>query len=182
VLAIVYHLVYTCIYQQFSDAHIDNPKEMTMPDFPTNLTNTAKDITTVAKDAGYVAVGLGVIGFQKAQVQRQELLKRLGDPRSDIETRLNEVRSDVTKAVHDVTKAVSDATKAMPDVTKAMPDITKAVHDVDARVEDVIERIEAAIVPFEQRLPIPARDLANQIHVQAREARSQIRSLIRTSA
>jgi methyl-accepting chemotaxis protein len=169
---------------------------MTMPDFPTNLTNTANDITTVAKDAGYVAVGLGVIGFQKAQVQRQELLKRLGDPRSDIEARLNEVRSDVTKAVHDVTKAVSDATKAMPDVTKAihdvtkampdvtkaMPDITKAVHDVDARVEDVIERIEAAIVPFEQRLPIPARDLANQIHVQAREARSQIRSLIKTSA
>ena len=48
-----------------------------MPDFPTNLTNTAKDFTTVAKDAGYVAVGLGVIGFQKAQVQRQELKKRL---------------------------------------------------------------------------------------------------------
>ena len=53
-----------------------------MPDFPTNLTNTAKDFTTVAKDAGYVAIGLGVIGFQKAQVQRQELLKRLSSCRT----------------------------------------------------------------------------------------------------
>jgi hypothetical protein len=125
-----------------------------MPDFPTNLTNTAKDITTVAKDAGYVAVGLGVIGFQKAQVQRQELIKRLAEPRTEIDTLLNGVRSDVTKAV----------------------------QDVDARVEDVIARIEAAIVPLEQRLPVQARDLANQIHVQAREARSQIRGLIKTGA
>ena len=70
---------------------------MTMPDFPTNLTSTAKDITTVAKDAGYVAVGLGVIGFQKAQVQRQELIKRLSDPRNDIETRLSEVRICLSK-------------------------------------------------------------------------------------
>ena len=46
----------------------------------------------------------------------------------------------------------------------------------------MIERIEAAIVPLEQRLPVPARDLANQIHVQARGARSQIRSLIKTGA
>src|SRR4030088_3065763 len=52
VLAIVYLYVYTCIHQQFSETPSDHRKEMTMPDFPTNLTSTAKDITTVAKDAG----------------------------------------------------------------------------------------------------------------------------------
>ncbi len=34
-------------------------------------------LSTLAKDALYVTVGLGVIGFQKAQVQRRELRGRL---------------------------------------------------------------------------------------------------------
>ena len=34
-----------------------------------------EDATKVLKDALYVSVGLGVIAFQKAQVQRQELQK-----------------------------------------------------------------------------------------------------------
>lgn len=35
------------------------------------------EITRVLEDAAYVGVGLGVIAFQKAQVQRQELKKSL---------------------------------------------------------------------------------------------------------
>jgi len=34
-----------------------------------------EDATKVLKDALYVSIGLGVIAFQKAQVQRQELHK-----------------------------------------------------------------------------------------------------------
>ena len=36
-----------------------------------------QDATKVLKDALYVSVGLGVIAFQKAQVQRNELQKAL---------------------------------------------------------------------------------------------------------
>ncbi len=36
-----------------------------------------QDATKVLKDALYVSVGLSVIAFQKAQVQRQELQKAL---------------------------------------------------------------------------------------------------------
>jgi hypothetical protein len=36
-------------------------------------------VSKVALDALYVSVGLGVIVFQKAQVQRHELTKRLKD-------------------------------------------------------------------------------------------------------
>lgn len=35
------------------------------------------DVTKPVKDALYVAVGLGVIGIQRAQVQRRELRKQL---------------------------------------------------------------------------------------------------------
>jgi len=37
------------------------------------------DIRKTVTDAGYVTVGLGVLGFQQAQVRRRELQKRLGD-------------------------------------------------------------------------------------------------------
>ena len=38
-----------------------------------------EDATKVLKDALYVSVGLGVIAFQKAQVQRVELQKAVED-------------------------------------------------------------------------------------------------------
>ena len=37
------------------------------------------DIRKTVTDAGYVTVGLGVLGFQQAHVRRRELLKRLGN-------------------------------------------------------------------------------------------------------
>ena len=39
----------------------------------TNMGTIAKGVTDLARDAAYVAVGLGVLGYQRAQVQRVEL-------------------------------------------------------------------------------------------------------------
>jgi hypothetical protein len=36
------------------------------------------DLAKAAQDALYVSVGLGILAFQKAQVQRQELQKAVG--------------------------------------------------------------------------------------------------------
>ena len=38
------------------------------------------DVNKALQDAAYVAVGLGVIGFQKAQVRRRELARLVGEP------------------------------------------------------------------------------------------------------
>lgn len=35
------------------------------------------EISNVVKDAAYVSVGLGILAFQRLQVRRQELKKRL---------------------------------------------------------------------------------------------------------
>jgi hypothetical protein len=43
-----------------------------------------EDATKVLKDALYVSVGLSVIAFQKAQVQRQELQKAVEDRLKDL--------------------------------------------------------------------------------------------------
>ncbi len=58
---------------------IEDPRDQHRP------AKAAKDVAAVAKDATYVVIGAGVLGYQQAQVQRQELLKRLADPKSDFE-------------------------------------------------------------------------------------------------
>ena len=125
-----------------------------MPEINTDITKAARDIANVAKDATYVVIGAGVLGFQKAQVQRQELLKRLAESKVDGKSRLR----------------------------SAHIDLNGAIHGVDAKVEELIARVEAAVLPLEDRLPDPARNLARQAHVQAKEARSQLRDRILTTA
>ncbi len=118
------------------------------------LRDITEEITRTARDAAYVVVGLGVLGFQRAQVRRQELQKRLVEPRSQFEGRLVDVRGE----------------------------LTRRAKDVDEAVEQVIGRIEATLVPIEERLPVAARDLVKQAHVQAREARQQLRKLLSNAA
>jgi hypothetical protein len=120
-----------------------------MPEFK----DVTDEITKTARDAAYVVVGLGVLGFQRAQVRRQELQKRLTHA-SVVPGHLGDVRGEVTKRV----------------------------KDVDEVVEHVIVRIEATLAPIEERLPLPARDLAKQAHAQAREVRQQLRKLIGQAA
>ena len=135
--------------------------EFKMPEFNADVAKAAQDVAAVAKNATYVVIGAGVLGFQQIQVQRQELLKRLADPKSGIEDRVAAVRTDLSDALHTV------------DTT---------VEGLMERFEDVIERLEAAVAPLEDRLPQQARDLAKQAHVQAKGARTQLRSRIPTAA
>lgn len=129
-----------------------------MPDFTNDFTNdvtkAAKDLANVARDATYVAIGAGVLGYQQAQVQRQELRKRLSNPTAGFACGLQGVRSE----------------------------LTGVIQTVDAKVEDIVERVESAFVPFEDRLPGQARDLSKQVRVQVKETRAQIRNLILTAA
>jgi len=130
-----------------------------MPEINTDITKDAKDIANVAKDATYVVIGAGVLGYQQVQVQRRELAAKLQEP-ATLAERVSTVRGDLTEAVHSM---------------------DTRVEDLMDRVEEIIERVEAVFAPFEDRLPTQARDVAKQVHVQAKDARTQLRSMRPTS-
>ncbi|HEY2429160.1 MAG TPA: hypothetical protein VGI06_09540, partial [Acidimicrobiales bacterium] len=52
-------------------------------------------VTDTIKDAAYVTIGFGVLGFQKAQVRRHELAKQLEEQRGVLEAQLSESRKSV---------------------------------------------------------------------------------------
>lgn len=118
-----------------------------MPD----INDITAEVTTIARDAAYVAVGLGVLGLQKAQVKRVDLQDRLhGDLHLD--ERLADARAVVTSGV----------------------------ARVDGLVEETMQLVETALEPLEEQLPPAARELTTRARRQAREVQSRIRQRLGT--
>jgi hypothetical protein len=122
-----------------------------MPDV-TNMGAISKGVTDLARDAAYVAVGLGVLGYQRAQVQRNELKSLLSKDFS-LDHHLSSVRTE----------------------------LTKGVTQLDDLLETATQFIETSLQPLEQQLPATVTQLTTKAFGQAREVRSQIRQRVTAS-
>jgi hypothetical protein len=118
----------------------------------TNISTISKGVTDLARDAAYVAVGLGVLGFQRAQVQRVGLQNRLSKDFS-LDQRLSGVRAE----------------------------LTKGVKQLDALLENATQFIETSLQPLEAQLPAAVTQLTTKACEQAREVRNQIRQRVASS-
>ena len=120
-----------------------------MPEVPTNITNISKGVTDLARDAAYVAVGLGVLGYQRAQVQRVELQNRLSKDFS-LDQRIGDVRQGVAKGI----------------------------HQIDDLAETAVQFVETTLQPLEDKLPSSVSQVTTKAREQAREVRIQIRQRV----
>ena len=112
------------------------------------------DVTRTFRDAGYIAIGLGVIAFQRAQVRRQELRTQLADQREALEARAVEARNLVAGLV----------------------------KEADARIEPVLAAVEAQIDAVAdavtERLPEQTKGFVAQARTAGKDARSQFRARV----
>jgi hypothetical protein len=120
-----------------------------MPDVTTNISTLSKGVTDLARDVAYVAVGLGVLAYQRAQVQRVELQKRLQKD-LPIDQRIDDVRQGVAKGF------------------KQIDDLT----------ESAVQFVESTLQPIEERLPASVTQVTTKAREQAREVRIQIRQRV----
>ena len=134
--------------------------EIKIPDLNTDVTKAAKDVAAVAKDATYVVIGAGVLGFQQAQVQRQELISGSEDPKAGL-------------------SGPGGVGPRRPDGAPRTSTPPSTSSSTGSRRSSSGSR--PSFAPFEDRLPTQARDLAKQAHVQAQEARTQLRTLLPTA-
>jgi hypothetical protein len=122
-----------------------------MPDVTNNITALSKGAADLARDAAYVAVGLGVLAYQRAQVQRVELQTRISqDFDIDLDKRIGDVRGGVAKGI----------------------------HQLDDLAETAVQFVETTFEPIEEKLPPTVSQLTTKAREQAREVRSQIRQLV----
>jgi len=59
-------------------------------------------LTKTLKDAAYITVGLGVIGFQRAQVRRRELRTQLNGQLTETRTQVEKIGKDIEGRVEPV--------------------------------------------------------------------------------
>jgi hypothetical protein len=120
-----------------------------MPDVTTNISTLSKGVTDLARDAAYVAVGLGVLAYQRAQVQRVEMQKRLHND-LPIDQRIGDVREGVAKGF----------------------------RQIDDLAEQAVQFVESTLQPIEERLPASVTQVTTKAREQAREVRIQIRQRV----
>ncbi len=111
----------------------------------------AKQAAGVARDTAYVLVGLGVLGVQRAQVQRRALERRLRD--SDLDRTLSGARQR----------------------------FARSYEDLDDLVEGAIGQLQATFEPVSRQLPEPLRRVVEESQSQAREVRGRLRQLVTAS-
>ena len=122
------------------------------------------DVRSTVKDAAYVGIGFGVLAFQKAQVQRQELQKRF-------EASVGEAKGGFGKLSEDV----QDRIKLVEERLEALS------KQVDAAADDFEERLDKALDQVQERLPEQAKDLFGKARTAGKDARTQLRELAKTA-
>jgi hypothetical protein len=111
----------------------------------TNISTLSKGVTDLARDAAYVAVGLGVLGFQRAQVQRVELQNKLS---KDFSLDFDGVRTNVTKGF----KQIDDLAES-------------ASQFVETTLQPLEDKLPASVT----QLTSKAREQAREVRTQIRQ-------------
>jgi hypothetical protein len=118
------------------------------------------DVTKNVKDAGYIAIGAGVIGFQQAQVRRREIgsavVRRAHGARECAESGLETLRTQVSTQTSQARTNVEGqaqgvwelATTGISGVTTGIADdvrdlIDPVVGEARVRVEPLVEQLQA---------------------------------------
>jgi hypothetical protein len=102
------------------------------------------DVRKTLTDAGYIAIGLGVMGFQQAQVRRRDLQERLetapgciSDRLRDARTRAEGLATELTQRVEPLTEQVQGRLADLH-LSELPERVTKAVEPVRTRVQQLI--------------------------------------------
>jgi hypothetical protein len=123
-----------------------------MPTVPTNISTLSRGAGDLARDAAYVAVGLGVLGYQRVQVHRVELQNRLSQDLA-LDQHIDDVRQGVAKGI----------------------------RQIDDITESAVRFVETTLQPLEERLPSSVTQVTSKAREQAREVRTQIRVRVRAA-
>jgi len=104
------------------------------------------DVRKTLTDSAYVAIGIGVLGFQQAQVRRRELQQRLTDGGGCLgaragngRSRIDDLRQTVAGLAHEARGRVEASAQSANEWAQ---DLGTTVRD---RIEPVVTQVQTAI-------------------------------------
>ncbi len=123
--------------------------------------DVTQNITQTMKDTAYVAVGLGVLGFQRAQVARRELTTTLNADTGKLQAQVKAQVEDVTSAVE------AQLVEVKTQLAKAVTNLEPVAKELEGRLDEV-----------EERLPEQVKAVVASARQVAESAAAQMRSLL----
>ena len=138
----------------------------------TTTTSPIDTATKAAKNAFYVTVGLGVMGFQQAKEGQEGLRKWFETQVSDGKTQFETFTSQLPKV--DLPK-FDTVTKGFDGVSKSWEAQAKQLEERLTALED---RFEAILDSLQANLPEQAAELMKQARDAAKTARAQLKDLV----
>jgi ElaB/YqjD/DUF883 family membrane-anchored ribosome-binding protein len=110
----------------------------------------SNDVLKALKDAAHAVIGFGVIGWNKTQVHRRDLLKDFNSQVHQVETQLDGAKGQ----------------------------LATAIRHLDARIEPVRHDIDSQLDKVSQRLPEPVRNVVQSARKIARDTEHQVRQAV----
>jgi hypothetical protein len=132
----------------------------------------ASDINNALKEAAYIAVGLGVLAFQKAQVRRVELAKQLeGLPESlssQMDGYLAPAREKARTAGSQFTDDLSDFSRSMEEALDPLrAQLLELARFIDELMGPARQQLDERFDRLEQSLPESARGVVKSVRSTA---------------
>ncbi len=122
------------------------------------------DVNQAVRDSAYAAIGFGVLGFQRAQVRRRELIEAVPAQVSAIADRLG--------------SQVSQLSTAGGPVGEAREQLIELVRLVDERVQPARREFDARVDEIEARLPEGPRRAVQSIRQVAYSREAALREVV----
>jgi hypothetical protein len=120
---------------------------MPNPTFSTvDMNKAAADFNNALKEGAYIAVGLGVLGFQRAQVRRVELAKQLKAQRTELAKQLEAQRQQISR----LPGALSTQFENYSETARAQSDVGRA--QVSEQLSTLSRNLDETVGPVLQRL------------------------------
>ncbi len=126
---------------------------MTTPD-----TSPMDQLSQTLKDGAYAAVGLGVLGFQRAQVRRHELTEQLKAQRGSFEHQVKALEGQIRQLVALIEERLAPARPAMEAQLAGLREqLVVLLKTLDEQLQPARDELERRVSEFEERLPGQAR-------------------------
>lgn len=143
-----------------------------------DINKTAADLNEMLKEGAYVAVGLGVLGFQRAQVLRHEWARQLSNrsttlnsqfeeyaqtARTQAETARTQWAEQLAEYARRLDEALAPARASLAKVlSEELPDLAQQLSQASQALEEQLESARAQLLEF-----------AKVVDEQVRPARQQ---------
>jgi hypothetical protein len=111
------------------------------------------DVRKSLSDAGYIAVGIGVMGFQRAQVRRREVTQRLRSAGECVTHQARELQERVGahgRTIDDRARAARG--RAEDTVNETVSRVQDLASELSTRVQPVVLQVQSTAVESAERV------------------------------